>query len=409
MTVEWLLRRLILDVFRWLIGPVPFRYSLHSVRVRWVSAVVAVIGIAGAVGVFIAMLALANGFEAALATSGSPLNAKVRRAGTTSEMESGLSLEETRIIGDAPGVARSRENAPLVSGEVIIVTALPKTGYGTDANVSVRGVAPQAALVHDMVRIVEGRDLAPGVAELIVGRGVAQTIDGLALGARPRFGGREWTVVGLFDSQGSAFDSEIWCDARLLNESFGRPAGVSQSATARLTSVAAYDAFKDALTSDPRLTVMVQHEKEYYASRSTMMSALIRSLGFLVAIVMGIGSVFGALNTMYSAVAARAREIATLRALGFGSLSVITAFVFESLLIALVGGIVGCLVALPVNGIGVSTMNWQTFSHLAFAFRITPALLGRGLAFALVMGLIGGLLPAIRAARLPVASALREL
>ena len=388
---------------------IPIVYNIRSVRVRWVSAVVAVIGIAGAVGVFIAMLALANGFEAALELSGSPLNAKVRRAGTTSEMESGLSLEETRIIGDAPGVARSRENAPLISGEVVIVTALPKTGYGTDANVSVRGVSPQANQVHDVVRIVEGRDLAPGVAELIVGRGVAQTIDGLALGAHPRFGGREWTVVGLFDSEGSAFDSEIWCDARLLNESFGRPAGVSQSVTARLTSLEAYDAFKDALTSDPRLTVMVQHEQEYYASRSTMMSSLIRSLGFLVAIVMGIGSIFGALNTMYSAVAARAREIATLRALGFGPLSVITSFVFESLLIALVGGILGCLVALPVNGIGVSTMNWQTFSHLAFAFRITPALLGLGLAFALAMGLVGGLLPALRAARMPVATALREL
>jgi putative ABC transport system permease protein len=388
---------------------IPIIYNIRSVRVRWVSAVVAVVGIAGAVGVFVAMLALANGFEAALVTSGSPLNAKVRRAGTTSEMESGLSLEETRIIGDAPGVARSAENAPLVSGEVVIVTALRKVGYETDANVSVRGVSPQAAQVHDKVHVTEGRYFEPGLAELIVGRGVARTIEGLELGAKPRFGGREWTVVGLFDSDGSAFDSEIWCDARLLNESFGRPAGVSQSVTARLASPQSLDAFKDALTSDPRLTVMVQREQEYYASRSTMMSALIRSLGFLVAIVMGIGSVFGALNTMYSAVAVRAREIATLRALGFGPLSVIVSFVSESLLIALVGGVVGCLVALPVNGVGVSTMNWQTFSHLAFAFRVTPTLLLLGLAFALAMGLVGGLLPAIRAARLPVASALREL
>jgi putative ABC transport system permease protein len=388
---------------------IPIIYNIRSVRVRWVSAVVAVVGIAGAVGVFIAMLALANGFEAALATSGSPLNAKVRRAGTTSEMESGLSLEETRVIGDAPGVARGADNAPLVSGEVVIVTALPKTGYGTDANVSVRGVAPQATQVHDRVRITAGRAFEPGLAELIVGRGVVRTIDGLALGDRPRFGGREWLVTGLFDSDGSAFDSEIWCDARLLNESFGRPAGVSQSVTARLASLQSFDAFKDALTSDPRLTVMVQREQEYYASRSATMSTLIRKLGFLVAIVMGIGSVFGALNTMYSAVAARAREIATLRALGFGPLSVIVSFMCESLLIALVGGVVGCLVALPVNGVGVSTMNWQTFSHLAFAFKIGPGLLGLGLLFALAMGFVGGLLPALRAVRMPVAAALREL
>ena len=388
---------------------IPIAYNIRSVRVRWVSAVVAVVGIAGAVGVFVAMLALANGFEAALATSGSPLNVKVRRAGTNSEMESGVSLDETRIIGDAPGLARGADGSPLISGEVVVVTALPKAGYGTDANVSVRGVSPLAAQVHDVVKIAEGRFFQPGLAELIVGRGVAATIEGLSLGSRPRFGGREWTVVGLFDSNGSAFDSEIWCDARLLNESFGRPTGVSQSVTARLSSIEAFKVFKDTLTSDPRLSVQVQHEQEYYASRSTMMSTLIRSLGFLVAVVMGIGSVFGALNTMYSAVAARAREIATLRALGFGPLSVVVSFVFESLLIALAGGIVGCLLALPVNGIGVSTMNWQTFSHLAFAFRVTPMLMLLGVSFALMMGLVGGLLPAIRAARLPIASALREL
>jgi putative ABC transport system permease protein len=388
---------------------IPIVYNVRSVRVRWVSAAVAVIGIAGAVGVFVAMLALAHGFEAALATSGSPLNAKVRRAGTTSEMESAVSLEEARIMGDAPGVARAADNAPLLSGEVVVVTALPKTGYGTDANVSVRGVSPLAPQVHDGVKIAEGRFFQPGLAELVVGRGVVGTIDGLTLGSRPRFGGRQWTVVGVFDSNGSAFDSEIWCDARLLNESFDRPVEISQSVTARLTSIAAFDGFKDALTADPRLNVQVQREPEYYASRSTIMSTLIRSLGFLVAIVMGIGSVFGALNTMYSAVSARAREIATLRALGFGPLSVVASFVFESLLIALAGGILGCLLALPVNGIGVSTMNWQTFSHLAFAFRITWQLLAAGLVFALVMGFFGGLLPAVRAARLPIAAALREL
>jgi putative ABC transport system permease protein len=388
---------------------IPIIYNLYSVRARWVSTIVAVVGIAGAVGVFVAMLALAHGFEAALMTSGSPRNAIIKRAGSTSEMDSALTLSDARLLGDALGVARGADNAPLISPEVFVVTALPKIGFGTDANVSVRGVSPLVLQVRDVVHVKEGRFFTPGTAELVVGHGALRTIEGLGLGAHPRFGGRDWTVVGIFDAAGNAFESEIWCDARLLNESFERPSEVFQSVTVRLTGADAFTAFKDAVTTDPRLNVSVQSEIEYYASRSEMLTMLIRSLGFLVAIVMGIGSIFAALNTMYSAVAARAREVATLRALGFSPVSVVVSFVFESLLIAAVGGLVGCLFVLPINGVGVSTMNWQTFSHLAFAFRVTPALLARGMAFALVMGLIGGLLPAIRAARLPVASALREM
>ncbi len=388
---------------------IPIVYNVRSVRVRWVSAVVAVIGIAGAVGVFVAMLSLAHGFQAALALAGSPDNALVRRAGSNSEMESAILLNEVRIISDAPGVARSADGQPLVSAEVFVVTAMPKMETGTDSNIPVRGVSPEAALVRDDVKVVQGRFFEPGKTELIVGRSVSKTTRNLALGDHPRFGGREWTVVGIFDADGAAYESEIWCDARLLNESFDRPSEVFQSVTARLTSLDAFDGFKAALTSDPRLNVQVQRETDYYASRSQTMSTIIRSLGFLVAIVMGIGSIFGALNTMYSAVAARAREVATLRALGFGPVSVVTSFVFESLLIAVLGGIVGCLGSLPVNGMAVSTMNWQTFSQLAFAFRITPTILGLGMIFAIVMGFVGGLFPAIRAARLPVASALREL
>jgi putative ABC transport system permease protein len=236
-----------------------------------------------------------------------------------------------------------------------------------------------------------------------------QTYDGLDLGTSVNFGGQRWKVVGIFDAGGSAFDSEIWADHTVLSQAFKRPTTVYGSATARLNSPTDFDSFKDSLTSDPRLTVQVEREQDYYAKQSQMVSTLIRVLGFLVAFVMAIGAVFGALNTMYSAVAARAREIATLRALGFGGGSVVVSFMFESLMIAFIGGVLGCLAALPLNGFTAGTMNWQTFSHLAFAFRITPALLIAGMIFALFMGFIGGVLPAIRAARLKVAHALREL
>jgi len=216
-------------------------------------------------------------------------------------------------------------------------------------------------------------------------------------------------VVGIFNAGGSAFDSEIWCDHTVLAQTFKRPTNIFSSVTARLNSPTDFDAFKDALTSDPRLTVQVERETEYYAKQSQMVSTLIRVLGFLVAFVMGVGAVFGALNTMYSAVAARSREIATMRALGFGGGSVVLSFMFESLLIALIGGVLGCIAVLPLNGFTAGTMNWQTFSHLAFAFRVTPGLLLTGIAFALLMGFVGGVLPAVRAARMQVAPALREL
>jgi putative ABC transport system permease protein len=216
-------------------------------------------------------------------------------------------------------------------------------------------------------------------------------------------------VVGVFDAGGSAFDSEVWCDANVLSEVYKRPTNVFQSVTARLDSASALTGFKDELTADPRLSVQVERETDYYERQSRSLTRLIKVLGFLVAIVMGIGAVFGALNTMYSAVAERSREIATMRAVGFGGGTVVASFLIESLFIALVGGALGCLAVLPMNGFTTGTMNWQTFSHLAFAFRITPGLLVQGITFALLMGLVGGVPPAIRAARRPVAVALREL
>lgn len=387
---------------------IPIVYNVRSVFQRWSSAIVAVLGVAGTVGVFVAMLALAQGFRATLVASGSPRNAIVRRAGADSEMVSSVSLEELRLIADAPGVARDARG-PLASGEVVVVAGFPLIRTDTEANVQVRGVSQRVLDVRDGVHITAGRFFQPGMAELIIGGNAIKTYKGFTLGGTIRFGGGTWKVVGVFDAGGSAFDSEVWCDANVLNEIYKRPTNIFQSVTVRLESESALTRFKDALTADPRLTVQAERETDYYERQSRTLTELIRILGFLVALVMAVGAVFAALNTMYSAVAERSREIATMRAIGFGRGAVVTSFIAESLFIAFLGGLLGCLVVLPMNGFTTGTINWQTFSHLAFAFRITPGLLLEGLVFALLMGLVGGVAPAIRAVRRPVAVALREL
>jgi len=387
---------------------IPLSYNVRSVRQRWTSSVVAVLGIAGTVGVFVAMLSMARGFKATLVASGSPGNVIVRRAGATAEMESVVDLAQVRVMESAPGVQQDDEG-PLVSAEVVVVAAFPLQTTGTDANVQVRGVSPKALAVRDSFEITSGRFFRPGLAELVVGSNAARAYSGFDVGSTLRFGGAEWTVVGVFNAGGSAFDSELWCDANVLNQTYQRPQNIFQSMTAHLRSPDDFQRFKDAVTSDPRLAVQVDREVDYYEKQSRQLTLMITVLGTLVALVMGVGAVFGALNTMYSAVAERRREIATMRALGFGGGSVVLSFVFESLFIALVGGVIGCVAVLPINGLTTGTMNWQTFSHLAFAFRITPDLMVIGIVFALLMGLVGGVPPAIRAARRPVAAALREL
>ncbi len=387
---------------------IPLVYNVRSVRQRWTTVVVAVLGIAGTVAVFVAMMALAQGFRATLIASGSPANAILLRAGASTEMYSALSLDQVKVVEDLAGIARGN-GGPLVSPEVVVVAAFPLRATGTDANVQVRGVSARVLDVRPNVKIVAGRFFTPGLAELVVGRNAAANYAGFDAGSTIRFGGGTWRVVGVFDAGGSAFDSEAWCDANVLNQTYQRPQNIFQSMTVRLESPAALTRLRDGIGTDPRLTLTAERELVYYAKQSESLTRLISVLGTLVAFVMGIGAVFGALNTMYSAISERKREIATMRALGFGGGSVVLSFVFESLLIALVGGLLGCLVVLPINGLTTGTMNWQTFSHIAFAFRITPALLLGGLIFALAMGLIGGLPPAVRAARRPVATTLREL
>jgi putative ABC transport system permease protein len=387
---------------------IPLIYNVRSVRARWTSTIVAVLGIAGTVGVFIAMLSLAHGFKATLVASGSPGNALVMRAGSPSEMMGGVTLESIKVIADAPGIARDA-NGPLLTQEVVGVIPVPLISTGTDANVQVRGVSPNVLEIRKFTKIVQGRMFAPGISELIVGKNASKTYRGLTLGNVVDFAGGRWTVVGVFDAGGSAFDSEVWCDSHILNEIMKRPANIFQSVTVHLQSPDSFQTLKDSLTTDPRLNVDVIREIDYYAKQSTTMTKLITVLGGLVAGIMAIGAVFGALNTMYSAVSERGREIATMRAVGFGGSSVVFSFLLEALLIAFIGGLLGCLAVLPLNGLTTSTMNFQTFSNLAFAFKITPVLLIEGVIFALVMGAVGGLLPAVRAAAMPVATALRSL
>jgi putative ABC transport system permease protein len=387
---------------------IPLIYNIRSVKARWTSAIVAVLGIAGTVGVFVAMLSLARGFRATLVASGSEDNALVLRGGATSEMMSGIQLDMVKIMQDAPGVAHDG-SSPLVTSEVVVIAPFPLRATGTDANVQIRGVSVNVLEIRKNVKISQGRMFQPGLSELIVGKNASATYSGLTVGNTVDFGSGHWQVVGVFDAGGSSFDSEVWCDARVLDDVYKRPTNIFQSATVHLTSAAAFQQFKDSVTSDPRLNVDVSREIDYYAKQSTAMTRLITILGGLVAFVMAIGAIFGALNTMYSAVSERGREIGTMRALGFGAAAVVFSFLVEALFISFIGGAIGCIAVLPLNGLTTSTMNMQTFSNIAFAFRITPPLLVGGIIFALAMGLLGGFLPAIRAARRPVALALREL
>jgi len=382
--------------------------NLRTIGQRLTSSMVAVVGIAGVVAVFVAVLSMAQGFQRTMATTGSPDTAIVMRSGADSEMVSILTIDDVRLIGDAAGVRRN-EKGPVTSGELFVIVDLPKRTTNTAANVPLRGVGPNAFAVRPNVRIVEGRRFETGRNEVIVGRGAAGQFAGLEIGRTLKFGEGDWTVVGIFDAGGTMSDSELWCDAAVLQPAYRR-GNSFQKVYAKLESPEAFTRFKDALTTDPRLNLKVLRETDYFAEQSQLVSNLITTLGAGIALLMGIGAIFGAANTMYSAVAARTREIATLRALGFGGGPVVVSVLAESVLLALVGGAVGGAVAyLGFNGLQTSTINWQTFSQVAFAFAVTPGLIVAGIVYAVFMGLVGGLLPAVRAARLPIVSALREL
>jgi putative ABC transport system permease protein len=382
--------------------------NVRNMRERITSSIVALVGIMGVVTVLIGVLSISEGFRAVLDLAGSPDVAIVLRGGSSDEMSSGMGQEQTRIIGDAKDIARD-DNGPIVSPELYVVVDVPMRSTGTGANVPLRGVSQQAAKLRQKYEIIEGRNFTPGTFEVIVGRGAALQFAGLVVGNKLRWGTTDWTVVGIFKDRGSVAESEIWTDATVLQGAYNRGASY-QSVRAKLTSASAFNSFKDSLTSDPRLNVKVFSEQEYYAEQSQGLRTMVKGIGTTIAVLMSLGAFFAALNTMYSAVSARTREIATLRALGFGGVPVIISVLAEALLLALVGGAVGMLIAyFAFNGIRASTMNWASFSQITFAFTVTPELLIQGLIYSLIIGLLGGLMPSLRAAKMPITTGLREL
>jgi putative ABC transport system permease protein len=384
------------------------KFGLLSIPQRRGSVLAALLGIAGVVGVLVGVLSMAAGFKRTMAASSSADAAIVLRSGADNEMSSGLERADTRLIADAPGLARST-NGPLASAELFVIINLPKRSTGTDANVPLRGVEQAAFHVRDKFKFIEGRPFEPGKNEIVVGIGAAQEFAGLEVGKKLKIGRHEWDVVGLFSAGGGASESEIWTDATVLQGDYHR-GNSFQSVYVKLASPGAFLQFSGSITNDPRLSVKALRQDDYFAEQSTLLTKLINTLGVLIAALMAIGAIFGALNTMYNSVSARTREIATLRALGFGSGAVIVSIMLESLAVALAGGMLGAAVAyFAFNGFHTSTVNWQSFSQVTFAFQVTPQLLIRGIVWAAFIGLIGGLFPAIRAARLPIAAALREL
>jgi putative ABC transport system permease protein len=382
--------------------------NLRTIPQRLGSSGVAIIGIAGVVIVLVSVLSIAQGFAAAMAASGSPVRALVMRSGADSEMTSGLSGPEVDIIKQAPGLRRDGQTS-LASAELYVIIDIPKISTGTSANVPMRGIEPPGTTLREEFSIAEGRMFNFGTNEVIVGRGATVNFKGLTVGSTIVSGQSRWEVVGMFETDGSVAETEIWCDARTLQGVYRR-GNTYQSLLARLDSSDSFNTFRDWLTSNPQVNVQVRREEDYYAQQSRALTSLIRTVGFGIAALMGIGAVFGAILTMYTAVSTRSREIATLRALGFNTTSVVVSVLAESLALAAIGGAIGGVLAyLAFNGYQTSTMNFSTFSQVAFAFQVTPQLLGMGLFYALAMGLVGGLFPALRAARLPIPSALREL
>ncbi|KAA9131439.1 ABC transporter permease [Marinihelvus fidelis] len=383
------------------------RFSLASLPQRLGSSLTALLGIAGVVAVMVGVLSIAQGVLQTMRASADGANVIVLRAGADTEMTSGLGGDEVRVIKEGPGLARDADGV-VASAELFVIINLPMASAGTDANVPLRGIEMAATKVRDGFEIVDGRMYTEGLNEVVVGLGAAEEFAGLAVGDTIEVGQEDWPVVGHFSTGGGIGESEIWVDSRVLQNAYRR-GNSYQAVYARLASPEAFTELKDELTTDARLSVQVQRETEYYEAQSTALYNMITGLGTVIALIMGLGAIFGALNTMYTAVSARTREIATLRALGFRSGPVVLSVLAESLLLALVGGAIGGSLAwLAFDGFRAATLNWASFSAITFSFDVNLPLLIQGIVFAAIIGLIGGFFPAIRAARTPVALALRE-
>ncbi len=382
------------------------RVGLATIPQRLGSSSVVIIGIAGVVGVLVALLAMGEGFQATLKQTGTDDTVLVMRAGANAELNSVLMHDAVVQIEQTPGILKDAKGQPIVSPELVVVASLPRKGSGLDANVEIRGVGAQVWNLRPNVKITSGRKFTPGLRELIAGKGAEAQFQGLGLGSTIKLNNQVWTIVGTFDS-GDAYDSDLWGDTDIVASTYRRGDSVTDAAV-KLTDPGAFDAFKAALAGNPQLTVDVQTTRDYFSKQSEGLAKLIRIIGGVVGTIMAIGAVFGALNTMYAAVATRAREIATLRAIGFRGLPVVVSVLLETMLLALLGGVLGAAIAwLIFDNYTVSTLS-QNFSQVVFNFKVSPALVLTGLKWALVIGFVGGAFPALRAARLPVTVALRE-
>ena len=381
--------------------------NLKTIPERLGASLVIVVGIAGVVGVFTALFAMAGGIDSTLQSSGDPRNALVMRGGSQAELNSSMSRETYDIATQAVGVRKDANGDPMASGEIIVIAELPKKGGTLGANITLRGIGPAGLDLRPTLKIIEGRKYTRGLQELLVGKGAAQQFAGLEVGNVVRLRGGDWTVVGIFESN-DAFDSEIFTDADTAQTAWNRGSGYSV-ALIGLESADDLAAFQEALKADPRLSVDAERQTDYYAAQTRATSGGVRVLGTAVAVIMCLGAMFAALNTMYASVSARTREIATLRAIGFGPLPVVISVLTEAMLLALAGGLIGALLAYVFfNGMTVSTLGGSTFTQLVFNFKVTPRLVMIGMALALFIGFLGGLLPAVRAARMQVTTALRE-
>jgi putative ABC transport system permease protein len=380
--------------------------NLRSIPQRWGPSLVIVIGLAGVVAVFTALLAMAQGFQATLQDAGRTDNAIILRGGSGAELNSGFGGDSADIIKLGPGIRKGSDGKPLASGELIVITELLKKGETINgANVTLRGVEPASFELRPQLRIIEGRRFEPGLREIIVGAGVARLFDGAGVGETLRMRGSDWTVVGIFEA-GDANDSEMWADAGTAQSSFNRGNGFS-AVRVGLETPESLETLKAALADDPRLTVEVLQEQAYYSAQTGQFRATISVLAGVVTLIMALGAIFAALNTMYAAVATRTREIATLRAIGFGAMPVLVSVMVEAVVLAFVGGAAGAFIAWALfDNLSVSTLG-QSFTQVVFAFQVSLPLVLSGLAIAMVIGFIGGLLPAVRAARMQVTTALR--
>ncbi len=384
---------------------IPITYNLRNLIARKLTTILTVLGIGLVVFVFAAVLMLAEGFRKTLVSTGDSDNVIFLRRGSTAELTSGIPRSQTNILKALPQAAQTDAGKPLIAGEVVVVNNLPRRADDQPSNVIVRGVSPQSLTLRQQVTLIEGRMWQPGTSEIITGKGVAEKFKGCGLGESVEMGMREWTVVGVFDAGGTSFDSEIWGDVEQFMDAFRRP--VFSSLTMKMAEGQQFDELQQQIASDPRLTVEVKREVQFYEEQSQSLGLFIRILGLTVTIIFSFGAMTGAVITMYSAVANRAREIGTLRALGFKRRNILTSFLAECVLISIIGGALGLFFASFLQFVDVSTTNWATFSEVVFGFRLSPSIVINAMIFSVIMGLIGGFAPAVRAARLPVVDALR--